>query len=216
MALSVDWHAWHRDYDDPDSDLSRRRRTVQAALRAWLDQAGDGPLRVVSACAGDGRDLLEVLAGHPAAPRVTARLVELDDALARQAEDRAAATGLDGVEVLRGDAGSTDSYAGMVPADLVMWCGVFGNLTDDDVRATVRVTRQLAAPGAHVVWTRGSFADRDRVEPTALISDWFADAGFEPVSLDVPDDATYRVGVHRYAGQTDPLDAGRTFFTFRR
>ena len=212
----MDWHDWYRDYDDPGSDLSRRLRSVQASLRAWLDRAGDGPLRIVSACAGDGRDLLEVLAGHPAAPRVTARLVELDDALAQRAEDVASAAGLDGVEVVRGDAGRTDSYAGMVPADLVLWCGVFGNLGDEDVRATIRTTRQLAAPGAHVVWTRGTCRGRDEVEPTDAIGAWFTDAEFELVSLDKPADTTYRVGVHRYGGRTEPLDPGRTFFAFVR
>ncbi|RYU12287.1 class I SAM-dependent methyltransferase [Nocardioides iriomotensis] len=212
----MDWHDWYRDYDDPGSDLSRRLRSVQASLRAWLDRAGDGPLRIVSACAGDGRDLLEVLAGHPAAPRVTARLVELDDALAQRAEDVASAAGLDGVEVVRGDAGRTDSYAGMVPADLVLWCGVFGNLGDEDVRATIRTTRQLAAPGAHVVWTRGTCRGRDDVEPTDAIGAWFTDAEFELVSLDMPADTTYRVGVHRYGGRTEPLDPGRTFFAFVR
>lgn len=212
----MDWTAWHAGYQEPGSSLSRRRRSVQACLRQWLDQAGDGPLRVVSACSGDGRDLLEVLATHEAAPRVSARLLEIDPGLARRAEDLARGSGLDRVEVVRADAGRTDSYDGMVPADLVMWCGVFGNLAEDDVRATVHVTRQLAAPGAHVVWTRGRFDDRDPVEPTDTIRAWFTDAGFEPVSLDRPDDSPYRVGVDRYAGETEPLDAGRTFFTFLR
>ncbi len=103
-----------------------------------------------------------------------------------------------------------------MPADLVMWCGVFGNLSDEDVRATVALTRQLAAPGARVVWTRGVFADRDPVEPTDAIGSWFTEAGFDLVSLDKPDDASYRVGAHRYAGCTDRLELGRTFFTFLR
>ncbi|MGA9746068.1 MAG: class I SAM-dependent methyltransferase [Nocardioides sp.] len=212
----MDWTQWHTDYDDPDSSLSRRRRSVQAGLRAWLDQAPAGPLRVVSACSGDGRDLLEVLASHPAAPRVRARLLETDPGLAARAEGVARDLGLDGVEVVRDDAGRTASYAGAVPADLVMWCGVFGNLSDDDVRATVEVSRQLAAPGAWVVWTRGAFADRDPVEPTDAIRAWFSAAEFDLVSLDKPADSPYRVGVHRFTGRTDPLDPDRTFFTFLR
>lgn len=212
----TDWTQWHAGYEDPDSSLSRRRRSVQAGLRAWLDDAPARDLQVVSACSGDGRDLLEVLADHPAAPRVHARLLETDPGLAARAEALVGDLGLDGIEVVRADAGRTESYAGAVPADLVMWCGVFGNLSDDDVRATVRVTRQLAGPGAHVVWTRGSFADRDPVEPTDAIRSWFAEADFEPVSLDRPSDAHYRVGVHRFVGDTEPLEVARTFFTFLR
>ena len=34
----TDWQAWHREYDDPESDLSRRRRSVQRQVEAWLDE----------------------------------------------------------------------------------------------------------------------------------------------------------------------------------
>lgn len=211
--MGNDWLTWHADYDDPDSHLSHRRRAVQRCLRRWLDDAEDRPLTVVSACSGDGRDLLEVLAGHRRARDVSARLLEVDPVLAGRARAFADEQRLDGVEVVEGDAGLTDSYVGMVPADLVMWCGVFGNLTDSHVAATIRTTRQLAAPGATVVWTRGRFADR--VEPTDAIRGWFGDAGFEELSMDIPADRPYRVGAHRYTGETEPLEPGRRFFVFR-
>jgi len=63
--MSTDWQAWHTTHADPDSDLSRRRRSVQRQIAQWLDDRNDDRLRVVSACAGDGRDLLEVLAARP-------------------------------------------------------------------------------------------------------------------------------------------------------
>ena len=213
--MGNDWLTWHADYDDPESHLSHRRREVQRCLRRWLDDAGEGPLTVVSACSGDGRDLLEVLVGHRRARDVRARLLEVDSVLAGRARAFAAEQRLDGVEVVEGDAGLADSYVAMVPADLVMWCGVFGNLTETDVAATIRTTRQLAAPGATVVWTRGSFAGGGRVEPTDAIRGWFGDAGFEELSMDVPADRPYRVGVHRYTGDTEPLELGRRFFSFR-
>ncbi len=50
-----DWQGWHQRYDDPDSALSRRLRLVQAHICSFLDRVED-PVRVVSACAGDGRD----------------------------------------------------------------------------------------------------------------------------------------------------------------
>ena len=42
-----------------------------------------------------------------------------------------------GIEVLCADAGTTASYAGAVPADLVLVCGVFGNITDADMMHTI-------------------------------------------------------------------------------
>ena len=77
-----DWHAWHDAYDDPGSSLAQRLRVVQARIAATLDAAPPGPLRALSMCAGQGRDLIPVLASHPRGRDVTARLVELDPGLA--------------------------------------------------------------------------------------------------------------------------------------
>ncbi len=210
--MSTDWRAWHEPYADPHSDLSRRRRSVQRQITQWLDERNDEHLRVVSACAGDGRDLLEVLAPRPDRARVTATLLELDDGLASAAEEYAAAHDL-AVDVRRRDAGTTDSYAGAVPADLVQMCGVFGNVTDDDLRATVATLPQLCTAGAIVIWTRGRFATGDL---TGEIRAWFAEEGFEEVAFDAPWNAKYRVGTHRLVAAPHPLVLGQTFFRFTR
>jgi hypothetical protein len=213
MPPSTDWHLWHAGYDDPGSDLSRRRRSVQEQVGGWLDSRDDESLRIVSACSGTGLDLLEVLARRPTdAARVHARLIELDDDLAAAAESYAAAHDLDGVDVRRADAGVTNTYADAVPADLVMMCGVFGNITDDDIRRTVRLLPALSAPGATVIWTRGRFES----DLTPTIRDWFVDAGFEEVAMDAPPDTTYRVGVHRLVAPPDRLPGDTTMFTFVR
>jgi hypothetical protein len=88
--------------------LWRRLELFLGDLRAEFDHAPAGDLRLISLCAGQGRDVIGVLAAHPRRDEVRARLVELDDrnvAIARQAAQPA---GLDGVEVLPADAGATD------------------------------------------------------------------------------------------------------------
>ncbi len=205
------WQDWHRSYDEPGSSLSRRLVSVQHQISAWLDARADPALRVVSACAGDGRDVLEVLAARDDAARVTVTLLETDESLASRAEDLAAAHGLAGVDVRRSDAGTTTSYDGAVPADLVQLCGVFGNISDDDVRATVDVLPALCAPGATVIWTR---AARAHGELTDAIRHWFAEDGFEEVAFDAPDDADYRVGTHRLVAEPRPLGRPHAFFRF--
>ena len=57
-----DWRAWHRDYDDAGSSVSRRLVEVRARLVALLT-AGDGPVRLLNLCSGDARDTVPVLAG---------------------------------------------------------------------------------------------------------------------------------------------------------
>ena len=205
----MDWHGWHADYDRPDSALSRRLRAVQAQVRAALDDAPPGPLRVLSLCAGQGRDLLGVLADHPRRDDVRARLVELDPRNAAVAEATSRAAGLTGVEVLTADASVTDHYRDLAPADLVLVCGVFGNITDEDVERTVDHCARLCRTRGTVIWTRHRGAP-DRVP---LICEWFEDRGFDRRWLSDPD-AGFGVGAHRFRGEPRPLAAGARMFTF--
>ncbi len=73
-----DWVAWHQGYADPASGLSMRLRSVQRHLSRAIGQAAAGPVRLVSLCAGQGHDVLGVLAGHPRRDEVAAVLVEAD------------------------------------------------------------------------------------------------------------------------------------------
>ncbi|GHJ46785.1 hypothetical protein Cs7R123_41270 [Catellatospora sp. TT07R-123] len=205
----TDWADWHRDYTDPGSPLSQRLALVRAHIGAWLDRRPQPLLRVVSACAGQGDDLLGVLAQRPDAARVRARLIEYDPRNAAAATSRAAA--LPGVEVVCADAGGLASYAGTVPADLVLLCGVFGNVDDADVAATVAALPSLCAPGATVIWTRS----RRAPDLTPAIRGWFADAGFAQRAFDAPDEVLFTVGVHEFGGAPAPLPGGGTMFRFR-
>jgi hypothetical protein len=205
-----DWHAWHDGYDRPGSVLARRLTAVQDRVRAALDTAAPGPLRAVSLCAGQGRDLLEVLATHPRGGDVRARLVELDPRNAGYAAHTARAAGLHRVEVVVGDAAMTDHYAGWVPADLVLLCGIFGNVGDADIAATVATSAQLCAEGGTVIWTR----HRRPPDLVPQICAWFAEHGFEPHWVSDPDEG-YGVGAHRRTGPPEPLATGARMFTFR-
>jgi len=204
------WQAWHEPYDQPGSYLARRLAVVQSHLRAVLDSAPPGPVRVVSLCAGEGRDLLGVLADHPRRDDVVARLVEKDAGNAEVARASAAQAGLVGVDVVCGDASSTDSFVGAVPADLVLLCGIFGNIVDADIEHTVAVLREFCAPGATVVWTR----HRKEPDLTPTIRQWFRERNFEEVAFEAPEDVLFSVGVERFVGEPAPLRAGRRLFEF--
>jgi Putative methyltransferase len=205
-----DWYAWHHDYDDPGTALAQRLAAVQEQIRVTLGTAPAGPLRAISLCAGQGRDLIGALAGHPRRHEVRARLVELDPRNAGVARQAARAAGLPQVEVVTGDAALTDAYAGMTPADLVLACGVFGNLTDADIERTVGYCTQLCARGGTVVWTRGRWA------PDLLpqICGWFADRGFDELWVSDPAEG-WGAAAHRFTGTPDPLEEGARMFTFR-
>ncbi|MGD0066132.1 MAG: class I SAM-dependent methyltransferase [Streptosporangiaceae bacterium] len=204
-----DWYAWHRDYDDPATALAQRLAAVQRQIQLALDLAPPGPLRAISLCAGQGRDLIGVLARHPRRDDVVARLLELDPRNAEAARQAAGLAGLPGVEVVTGDAALTDSYAGLVPAYLVLACGVFGNMTDDDVQRTVGYCPQLCARGGTVVWTRG----RWQPDLVPQICSWFGARGFQHLWVSDP---AHRWGAaaHRFTGTPVPLEKGARMFTF--
>ncbi|NEB03844.1 SAM-dependent methyltransferase [Streptomyces sp. SID13726] len=206
----MDWHMWHDRYDAPESPLALRLRQVQDRVRLCLDDAPPGPLRVVSVCAGQGRDLLGVLPTHPRREDVRARLVELDPANVAAATRAARTAGLSaGVEAVTEDAALLDHYAGLVPADLVLLCGVFGNITDRDIERTVDACRQLCRTGGRVIWTR----HRNAPDRVPMICEWFERRGFTREWL-TDADQVQSVGVHRFEGCPVPLRPGARVFEF--
>jgi hypothetical protein len=207
-----DYQAWHDAYDRPGSGLHLRLLVVQDLIAAALDEAPPGPVRVISMCAGQGRDLLTVARRHRRGGDLVGRLVELDPANAAAAQAAAASAGCDGIDVVEGDAGLSDAYVGAAPADLVLACGIFGNVSDEDIRATVAFLPALCAPGATVVWTRGQREDG----MVTTIQDWFTATGFEPWALVTPPRETFGVGAARFTGPPPPLEPGRRLFTFVR
>jgi hypothetical protein len=204
--MTHDWHEWHRAYDQPESPLARRLAVVQDCFAAALDDAPPGAVTIVSMCAGEGRDVFGVLASHPRRADVHGRLVELDEELAATASSHAPP----GIEVLRADAGAMSSYAGAVPADVVLVCGVFGNVVDDDMMRTIDALATLCAPKATVIWTR----HRRPPDATPAVRRRFEANGFEEVGFHAPDGTMFTVGVHRLAGEPRRFDASGRLFDF--
>lgn len=111
-----------------------------------------------------------------------------------------------------GDAGITTPFAEAVPADLVMVCGVFGNVSDTDVRKTIEALPTLCAQGATVVWTR----HRREPDLTPAIQGWFGEAGFDLISFDSPGPGEYAVGTHHLKAAPQPYVPNLPLFTFTR
>jgi hypothetical protein len=53
-----------------------------------------------------------------------------------------------------GDASLVDQYQDLAPADLLLVCGVFGNISDADIERTIDACGQLCKTGDTVIWTR--------------------------------------------------------------
>jgi hypothetical protein len=175
-AQTTDWYAWHAPYDELTSPQTDRLAAVQDQIARFLDSAPtDRPVRVISLAAGQSRDLLPLLIRHPRGGDVRARVVELDDRNVDFAEGAALGAGIDVIEFVSGDAGLVDTFAGAVPADLVLACGLFDLLTDDEVATTIAALPQLCAGGATVIWTDRPLTPAELSQRQSA----FAAAGFD-------------------------------------
>ena len=201
------WVRWHGAYEDPSSRLSARLRAVQSMLGAALDEvpAGAEEIRVVSLCAGQGRDVIDVVATHPRGPAVSALLVEQDPALVRFARDRAQAAGVaDRIRVVEGDASQSRLYAEAVPADVVLVCGVFGNIGAADITRTIETLAGWCTAGGQVIWTR----HRRPPDRTPAVRADFAAAGFTEMAFVSPEGTIQGVGRHRLNRPEGPDGVG--------
>jgi hypothetical protein len=203
VTSDTHWMRWHAAYEDPASPLSLRLRIVRSMVGDFLDRVPAshlGPVRMVSMCAGQGRDVIDVVATHPRGRDLSALLVELDPGLAAFARERAAAAGVaEQVRIVEGDAAQCRWYEGAVPADLVLVCGVFGNISPGDITRTIQALPGFCRMGSEVIWTR----HRRPPDATPEIRADFAAAGFTELAFEAPDGYVLTVGRHRLDGEPD-------------
>ena len=209
-----DWKPWFAAYDDPDSSLVKRLAVVQQGIRRALDEAPAGGINVLYLCAGQGRDLIPVLADHPRRADVRARLIEFDPAIAQVARDAATAADLDtAIEVVTGDAADPALFGDYAPADLLLLCGIFGNISEADIHNTVTHAAHLTARGGTVIWTR------HRHDPAVVpkIHEWFTAAGLSDLwQSDAELPTTVYVAANRQEREPAPSRGDEKLFTFIR
>jgi Putative methyltransferase len=207
-AARSHWETWHDAYDDPGSSLGRRLIVVRRLITASLHAAPSGEIRVLSLCAGDGRDLLGVLEHHARRLDVRARLIETDGALIASGRRRVEQLGLADVTFVQGDAGDCATLGSPHNAQIVLACGIFGNICDDDIRTTVHGLAVLLKEGGSAIWTR----HRRAPDLTPSIRSWFAEAGFEEAAFEPVVDSLASVGSHRLtAARSDERLPARLF-----
>jgi amino acid adenylation domain-containing protein len=209
----IDWTHWHKQYDAVPS-LQARLRVVREQIAAALDEAPPGPIAVVSVCAGDGRDVIEVLRGHPRRGDVVTSLLDID--AESRARGRAAAedAGLGRhVRFLDADATRARSYVGLVPADLVLLSGMLIYLSDADVLRLLGSLPMLCKRGGGVILNRHRVM-RDGATQVAAIRACLRRTGFEETDYRVTAPDGFACLRARFAGEAVPLDPERVLFEF--
>lgn len=208
--VGKDWIKWHSDYDDPASALSERRRQVTELIRRSLDVMGPAGGRVLSLCCGDARDLTDALREHDRRDDVTGVVVELNPLLARAAQENLRSLDV-GIEVITGDAGDLAGFQHVLPVDLLLLVGIFGNVSDSDVENTIKAVPALCLAQATVIWTR----HRRPPDFTPSIRRWFDSAGCEALDFVSPGEGQFAVGRERVVRNALHREIGRRLFTFQ-
>ncbi|MDZ8055452.1 MAG: class I SAM-dependent methyltransferase family protein [Aulosira sp. ZfuVER01] len=228
--MPKDWYEWH-DLYNTEPKLQQRLEIVREYIAYSLNASPDGAIRIVSVCAGDGRDLLGTLKNHPRAKDVSARLVEINSNLVERGRATIESLGLaKQIEFINGDATLSTNYVGAVPADIAIVCGVLGNLADEgELNCLLDNLSFLTKPGAFVIWTRGHsngipYSDNVR---KILSASGFEEVNFKltatgdmvrqrcgRVSLRRRLRIRRRVGLHRYLGENLPQPKEQQLFVF--
>jgi hypothetical protein len=209
----TNWVTWHASYADPSSSLAARLRRVQRHLSRAIDEAPSGPVRIISLCAGQGHDVIGVLADHPRRVDVAATLVEIDPQNAQEAVRRAGEAGLSQIDVRQADASQVSSFQDVLPADVLLLCGIFGNVSISDIERTVAAAPALCAVEATVIWTR----HRRPPDQTPHIRSVFQANGFDEVAFDALDTESFTgVGVNRLRTPTSAAPPATQLFAFNR
>lgn len=193
----MDWYAWHRRYDDC-SEMRERLQAVQLQITAAIDASRSGVIRILSICAGDGRDVLGALAGRPDQRDIMTTFIEVDSRLVESGSTAITAAGLGHhCRYIRADATAAATYDGLVPVDIVVAAGILGNLAPPDVEQFIASLRWLCRADAFVIWTRNLDVSDGRRQVSA-IRRTFRRNGFRQHALIRT--ASHVVGLHRYAG----------------
>jgi len=161
-------------------------------LGAIVDTAARERRQLLSLCAGPGRDVVPVVTPRAASSSISALLIERDEELSRRATEAAASFGLSTVEIRCADAGDPASFSDVLPVDVLLLCGILGNIEHGRVKDVIDVVPHLLAKDGYVIWTRGASEPDRRPE----VRSWFCAAGLAELSFDGPPE-TFGVGVNQ-------------------
>jgi hypothetical protein len=173
-----------------------------------------GPVRIISICAGDGRNVLETLRTHARRGDVSAWLVELDINSVAAGQRQAAALGLSRqVNCVHADATDFATYQMIAPADIVLLSGVWGHVSLDTRQTLVDSLVTLCRPGGTVIWTRGAAKGPERVHQ---IRSLFSPRIWSELKFEDTPDKNWVVATYRNVGPARELPARGKVFHFER
>ena len=216
MLRRLGWRVWS-DWPQEvyqQQYYQQRLLKVQEHFAECLDNAPRGAVRVLSVCAGDGRDVIGVLRSHPRRTDVTAWLVESNRRSLAIGIRHATSAGLeDAVNFLCGDATLCVTYKNIAPADIVLVCGVWGHVAANQRALLVAGIASLCKSHGVVIWTRGLVPNMSRLQD---IQSQFAGLVWDELRVSTTTDQRWAVATYGYTGPPHQLSKSGRLFRFQR
>lgn len=205
------WSGWSEHaYQRPK--YRERLRVVQEQLSECLDQAPHGPVRILSICAGDGRDVIGVLQSHRRRRDVEAFLVELNGQSVSEGVRQVKASRLESVvKFIHADATDYSTYRNLAPCDIVLVSGVWGHVPANDRATLIHALASFCKSGGKVIWTRKISKGEHRLKEVQSL---FDEASWIPVRQSSTSDKKWVVTSHLYRGSALEVPANGRIFTF--
>jgi hypothetical protein len=209
----MDWLAWHQRYEESPT-LQARLALVRSQLSDALNACPTAAVRLISLCAGDGRDVIGTLANHNRAADTSAYLVELNPALVDHGQASVSRLHLGRqIHFITGDATRSSTYLSLVPADLLVVSGVFGNVHTAELPTMINRLRCLCRQGSVVIWTRSATGPAGQGAVT-VIGEAFDASGFREVIKAATTPQGFIVATHQLVGEPLPLLPEQELFCF--
>jgi putative methyltransferase len=210
---SRSWKGWPAEAYS-EVRYQQRLEAVQEHLRKNLNEAPAGPLRLISICAGDGRDVIGVLQTHKRRTDVSAWLVELDRESVAAGVRETSIVGLDDiVRFINGDATDYTTYEGIAPANVVLACGVWGHVPAHERASLAGAIAELCKLRGTITWTRGVSAGMVRLNEIERL---FVRPRWENVRTTITADKRWAVATYRNFGPPVALPVAGRIFNFQR
>jgi len=209
----ANWSGWPElAYERPK--YRERLRVFQEQIAECLDQAPHGPLRILSMCVGDGRDVIGVLQSHWRRKEVEAYLVELNGQSVSEGIKHAKASGLGNVvKFIHADATDYSTYKNLAPCDIVLVCGVWGHVPANDRAKLIHALASFCKPGGNVIWSLKTSKGEHRL---AEVRSQFDHACWSPVRQNSTPGQKSAVCTYVYRGAALEVPANGRIFSFRK
>jgi amino acid adenylation domain-containing protein len=210
---AIDWSDWHANYETSPS-LQARLQCVRRQIFDALTECPPGPIKIISICAGDGRDILMALREHPRRDDVTATLIDNHSESLARGRQMAKERGLEAqMSFVDGDASLAKTYAEIGHADLVVMSGFLGHLRHGDALNLIANLPMLCKTGGSIIWNR-HLVLHDGAEQVARIRGEFRRQHFEETHFEATAEDGFAVGRARFVGESAKLDPTRKLFEF--